>query len=95
MNPTIGERDLLEIAPYDKRTIRVGDVILFQPPEGGQPVVHRVVDILPKGIRTCGDNNTHIDPYLLQSTDIIGQVVAAWRGQKRRKIVGGREFPES
>jgi SynChlorMet cassette protein ScmC len=42
----------------------------------------------PAGISTLGDNNTQIDTLLLQPESIKGQVVAAWRGQKRRNIAG-------
>ena len=36
-----------------------------------------------------GDNNTREDPLLLQPPSLKGRVVAAWRGQKRRRIAGG------
>ncbi len=90
MNPTLCELDLLEIVPYGDRPVRVGDVIFFLPHEGDRPVVHRVVGATPEGIRTRGDNSTGDDPWRLQSADIAGRVVAAWRGQKRRRIAGGR-----
>jgi signal peptidase I len=74
---------------YRKRMIHAGDVILFRPPEGDDLIVHRVVTVTPRGIRTRGDNNRRLDPWFLQPAEIIGQVVAAWRGQTRRKISGG------
>lgn len=95
MWPTLREPDMLEIVPYGGRPVRVGDVVFFTPPEGDRSVVHRVVRVTPPGatpggIRTRGDNNSQDDAHLLQSTDITGRVVAAWRGQRRRKIAGGR-----
>ena len=89
MNPTLREPEIMEIMPYDSRPLRVGDVVFFLPPEADQPVVHRVVRVTPAGISTLGDNNTQEDAFLLQPKSIKGQVVAAWRGQKRRKIAGG------
>jgi SynChlorMet cassette protein ScmC len=89
MNPTLREPEIMEIMPYDNRPFRVGDVAFFLPPEADQPVVHRVVRVTPAGISTLGDNNTQEDTLLLQPKSIKGQVVAAWRGQKRRKIAGG------
>lgn len=89
MHPTLREPEIMEIMPYDRRPLRVGDVAFFLPPEADQPVVHRVVRVTAAGISTRGDNNTRKDVFLLQSTSIQGQVVAAWRGQKRRKIAGG------
>lgn len=90
MHPTLNELDLLEIAPYGDLTIRAGDVIMFLPPEENQPIVHRVERVTKDGIRTHGDNNIENDPWLLQHEDVVGRVVAAWRGQKQRKIPGGK-----
>ncbi len=89
MNPTLREPDIMEINPYDSRPLRVGDVAFFLSPEADQPVVHRIVRVTPAGLATRGDNNTQEDAFLLQPRDIKGQVVAVWRGQKRRKITGG------
>jgi hypothetical protein len=89
MNPTLREPEMMEIMPYGGRTPLVGDVIFFLPPGEDQPVVHRVVRVTPDGIATLGDNNTREDPYLVPLERIRGRVIAAWRGQKRRKISGG------
>jgi hypothetical protein len=89
MNPTLREPEIMEIRPYASRPLRVGDVAFFLPSEADQPVVHRIVRVTPAGISTLGDNNTQEDTFLLQPKSIKGQVVAAWRGQKRRKIAGG------
>jgi len=90
MHPTLNEQDLLEIMPYGKKTLRAGDVILFLPLEGNQPIVHRVECVTKEGICTHGDNNSNNDPWLLQHEDVVGRVVAARRGQKHRKIPGGK-----
>jgi SynChlorMet cassette protein ScmC len=89
MNPTLREPEIMEIMPYDNRPLRVGDVAFFLPPDADQSVVHRIIRMTPAGISTRGDNNTKEDTFLLQPKSIRGQVVAAWRGQKRRKIAGG------
>ena len=89
MIPTLREPEIMEIKPYDSRPLRVGDVIFFLSPETDQPVVHRVFRITPAGVSTLGDNNTREDSFLLRPENIKGQVIAAWRGQKRRKIAGG------
>ena len=89
MNPTLREPEIMEIMPYDSRPLRVGDVAFFLSPEAVQPVVHRIVRVTPAGISTLGDNNIKEDAFLLQPESIKGQVVAAWRGQKRRRIAGG------
>jgi hypothetical protein len=90
MNPTLRAPEIMEIMPYAGSTpLRVGDVAFFLSPKAHLPVVHRIVRVTPAGISTLGDNNTREDTFLLQPKDIKGQVVAAWRGQKRRKIAGG------
>lgn len=89
MNPTLREPELMEIMPYGSRPLRVGDVAFFLSPEADRPVVHRIIRVTPAGIATLGDNNTREDTFLLQPKDIKGQVVAVWRGQKRREIAGG------
>ena len=90
MNPTLCTSDLLEIEAYGDRPIRLGDVIFFMPPDGDRPAVHRVAGVTPEGIRTKGDNNSRIDPWFIHPEDVIGQVVWAARGKRRRPIYGGR-----
>ena len=89
MNPTLREPEVIEVMPYAGRPFRVGDVALFLAPGTDRPVVHRIARVTPAGISTFGDNNTQADALLLQPKSIQGRVVAAWRGQKRRKIAGG------
>ena len=89
MNPTLVEPELLEIQPYANRAPRVGDVIYFHAPDE-RDIVHRVVAILPDGIRTRGDNNPCDDPWLVPASALVGRVVAAHRGNAQHKIFGGR-----
>lgn len=86
MNPILCDKDLLEINIAGN--ISVGDVILFKN-ENDTLIVHRVISLAPEGIRTRGDNNNRDDPLLLPFEKVVGKVVAAWRGHKRRKIQGG------
>jgi hypothetical protein len=90
MNPTLHESDLLEIVPYGGRVAQVGDVIAVAPPGGDYLVVHRVVRVTAEGVCTRGDNNADEDGWCLGPERVIGQVVAAWRGRRRRQIFGGR-----
>lgn len=86
MHPTLFEADLLEIEQIKR--ICVGDVILFVSKDN--LVIHRVVGIASEGISTRGDNNNEDDQGLVAPEKIVGIVVAAWRGQMRRRIHGGR-----
>jgi signal peptidase I len=89
MNPTLCELDVLEIEPYGNRPARVGDVIFFVPPSWNRPAIHRVVRVTPEGLRTRGDNNDLIDSWVIMPEDVIGQVVRASRGRRKRTIYGG------
>jgi signal peptidase I len=90
MHPTLVEHDLLEIEPYDRRPIHCGDVIFFMPPQGETAAIHRVVRVTAEGIRTKGDNNNRVDPWFIRPKDVIGRVVHATQGKRRRPIYGGR-----
>ena len=90
MNPTLHESDLLEIVPYGDRSAQVGDVVVLAPPDADHLVVHRVVRVTAEGVCTRGDNNAGEDGWCLGPERVIGQVVAARRGQRRREIAGGR-----
>ena len=86
MHPTLFEADLLEIEPPIR--ICVGDVILFVSKD--ILVVHRVVGIASNGIITRGDNNNDDDRGLVAPEKVVGIVARAGRGQRRRRIYGGR-----
>jgi len=88
MNPTLRGPEVIEVKPYSNRLVQVGDVVFFQPEED-YFVVHRVVRVSTQGIHTLGDNNVMNDSWFLKPPDILGQVVAAWRRQKRQVIFGG------
>jgi signal peptidase I len=91
MSPTLITGDILKVISYKDRDIRIGDVVLFYSPYAKKPIVHRVVTIGKKGIRTKGDNKIAIDDCVLQPNDIIGRVVSTQRGKKEIKIFDG--FP--
>jgi hypothetical protein len=90
MNPTLREPDLLQVEPYGNEPVRTGDVVCFKSPGGNTNIVHRVISIDPACIRTRGDNNSQPDPWFLEAEYLMGRVVAAQRGQRRRLIRGGR-----
>lgn len=91
MLPTLRTGDILKVAPYEKRAVRIGDVVVFHSPRHRTPFVHRVVSIDKKGIKTKGDNKIAIDDCVLQPAMIVGRVISAQRGKKQIKIVDG--FP--
>jgi len=90
MNPTLKSGDRLCVSPCDGQRIQRGDVVVFISPEDGSKVVHRVVSSNPSGIRTRGDNNNRVDPWLLSHDEILGRVVSAKRGNRWRRVFGGK-----
>ena len=89
MNPTLKVGDGLTVIPYGENKIRVGDVVVFRSPERERYIVHRVVSIDSRGVRTKGDNNDCIDAWVLHPRDIVGRVVSARRRNRKTTIHGG------
>ena len=90
MKPFLKDLDLLFIEPFKEGTVALGDVVLFDAPDTGDPVVHRVVSITNGEIRTQGDHNREMDPFFLGRTDIMGKVVLADRGGRLIRVTGGK-----
>lgn len=77
MTPTYPVGTLVATTPVDSATLRVGEVVLFTPPEPwgtptGGPVLHRVVALTPGPdgrvqVRTKGDANPAMDPWTLDA----------------------------
>jgi len=86
MKPILRDGDGLTVEPYGWRKKRVGDIVVFKDPENGQKIIHRIASIRKEGIRTRGDHNSQLDPWVLMPGEIIGKVVSVWRGN--RKIRG-------
>ena len=89
MNPTLKAPDILEVTPYKGEKIQVGDVLTFPHPDGSKNITHRAIYVGPDGVRTRGDNNSNLDPWLLKPANITGRVDWALRGKWRRFIHGG------
>jgi hypothetical protein len=90
MNPTLAQPQLLETEEPSGAPVRVGDVVCFRSPKDGVTVVHRVVSVGAEGIRTRGDRNQAVDPWVLRPEDILGRVVRTRRGAETGRVVGGR-----
>jgi signal peptidase I len=89
MNPTLKTGDRLNVEPYDKTKIHIGDVVVFMPPGQGYNVVHRIIYADPEEVRTRGDNNGSVDPWTLKPEDIIGRVISIQRLGVDMEVHGG------
>lgn len=89
MNPTLKVGDGVTVIPYGNNRARVGDVVVFRSHERDYYVVHRVISVDSQGIRTIGDNNNRVDPWVLRPENIVGRVVSARRKDRDVIIHGG------
>lgn len=90
MWPTFRDGNLLHFEAYDGIHTRRGDVIVFAPPGTNTVVIHRIVSIDKRGIRTRGDNSDRIDPWVLKLENVLGRVVYVKKAAGWRRIHGGR-----
>jgi len=68
MEPTSSTGDL--VLAY-RGEVKEGDVPAYVHPEGAV-VIHRVVEVMPIGYRTQGDNLETVDPWLVTPDDVLG-----------------------
>lgn len=62
--------------PTEYSALKKGDTITFLPPGSKETYFHRIVNVTPEGIKTKGDLNDAVDPWILTSKDITGIEVA-------------------
>lgn len=59
MVPSFNKGDMLILRGLPQEQLSVGDVIVFDQPSGGTPIVHRIIEINPDGtFQTKGDANS-------------------------------------
>jgi len=78
MVPYFNKGDMLILRGIPQEQLSVGDVIVFDQPSGGTPIVHRIVDINTDGtFQTKGDANSGQLPYekSIQYSQIHGAVI--------------------
>ncbi|MEY2672687.1 MAG: hypothetical protein RLZZ508_564 [Actinomycetota bacterium] len=78
MNPGISRGDLVILQAVDEELLAAGDIIQYR--RGEESILHRIVEIQKKGIRTKGDANLGEDPVLVGDKQIIARAVGVLRG---------------
>lgn len=84
MYPVLTAGDVVFMEGMPPEEIKVGDVIAFYKPYGGEDlIIHRVVSIIKDEsgsvyFRTKGDFNWREDPYLVPAGNVVGR----WTGLK-------------
>jgi signal peptidase len=51
----------------------IGDIIVFDAPNYQYPIIHRVYQLNGEKIKTKGDNNSMVDPWEIDASDIHGK----------------------
>ncbi len=78
MIPTFRRGDILILQGFPAEQLKVGDIIVFSPPNQEIPVVHRIVEINPDGtFQTKGDANNGQLPFekAIQPSQIKGKEI--------------------
>ena len=88
MTPLFCRGDYLKVIPYNGKSVRVGDVVVFNSITEDQQVVHRVIS-LRNGIWTRGDNNARVDLCPVSARDIIGKVISVQKKDRVVPVQGG------
>ena len=79
MSPALEVGDLVIVQGVPPTSIKVGDIIVFDPPQGSR-TIHRVTKIqtLPNGtiqFKTKGDANPNEDPHWIPEQNVHGRVL--------------------
>jgi signal peptidase I len=89
MTPILQFADVLHLEPFGRKTLRCGDVVVYQRQQDAGPIVHRVVAVDQNSLRTKGDNNPAEDPYIVHFESLLGVVRFAQRGKRIVRVSGG------
>lgn len=87
MSSIFQDMDVLYYIP--NKRIRIGNVVVIKIPGNGRKIIHRVISVGEKGIRTMGDCNPYPDNWLLRPDQILGSVAYGYRGKRRFPVPGG------
>ena len=81
MFPTLKAGDILRVVQYNqKEDSRWGCYCIPQPAGESTLIVHRVIAVDQKGLRTKGDNNLRSDDWVLSPIISVGRIVSVRRG---------------
>lgn len=76
--PSMGQSlpvgSLVLTQPTELGAVANGDVITFRNPESGVVYTHRVARVTDAGLRTRGDINATVDPWVVGADDLVGAV---------------------
>lgn len=75
----IEKADFLGLHEFDRKSVEVGDIVVYDAKWFNQPVIHRIIDIKEINGTTMyeikGDHNNRSDPYYVTSDQIQSRVL--------------------
>jgi len=93
MSPFIRNDDIVTLVPVKKKLFKIGDVVAYVQPSGGNLAVHRIVGRRRSSYLIKGDNVTEFDE-VVRPDAIIGKVFSvkrngnkAWIGHGPEKVI--------
>ena len=95
MRPTVSPGDLAITQGVPKGSLRVGDVIVFTPPDGTQPVLHRIASREGDVLTTKGDANSVADPWRITAAGSDRLSAGLRRALRRLADRAARRRPSS
>ena len=93
MAPTFVAGDFIRVESVGELSeLQVGDVVVIKPvfssAKSNKHVVHRIAEITEEGkIKTKGDNNSQLDSWELEVSDLVGKVANAVRPDRIKKYI--------
>lgn len=95
MEPEFKRGDLVLMQTINK-DVKIGDIIMYTSIRFKEPITHRVAEIVPDGsVRTKGDNNPNMDPWIIRKQNIMGKAVTIHGEPVILKGLGMLLVPES
>jgi signal peptidase I len=73
MVPTFFKGDMMIV--YGDKDVSVGDIIVFDAPDRKYPIIHRIYGMNNGEIKTKGDHNQYVDPWIIYSKNLHGKAI--------------------
>lgn len=74
MRPAFDDNTVLLTEPAPFHELQVGDIVVYRPKDGGEPMAHRILERRDGGYWTKGDHNEKMDDELVTEKNYLGRV---------------------
>jgi hypothetical protein len=87
MSSIFQDMDVLYYIP--NKRIKPGDVVVIDIPRYEYKIIHRIISVGKKGIKTMGDSSPQPDNWPLKPDQVLGYVAYGYRGNRRFRVLNG------